>query len=485
MNKPINLIAITACPTGVAHTFMAAKAIEREAKKRNIIVKIQKNGQAGIIDQLNEQDIKNADYVLICADVAVDDSPFKDKKVFKFSAKQALRDINLIFDQVLNSKLETKKSKKFNFSVYSNILNGISYMLPFVIAGGILVALSFFWGIKSFDTKDGTYNKFAHSLKTIGDAAMVLMLPILGGYIAYSIGNRPALLPGFVGGYLAANGFASLTNEINNQDVIYNSGFLGAIIAGILAGYLIVVFQKIFVFIPEKLDSIKPMLIYPIFSSIIVGLLVIWVINFPLGYVQFWLNSFLNWLKSENKDATNLLSNLILGIILGSFIAFDLGGPINKIAYMFGVADLATSIKNDEASSIMAAICVACMIPTLVSFFAVLFFPKSFDKELKQTGYTNAFLGLTMISEGAIPFAAKKPQYIIPIFMIACSIGTSMSLMFGASVSAPHGGILIVGLVKKWYFWLLSIFISSIIGGVCLGLMFKFLKLDQIKLNTK
>jgi len=499
LQSSLNIVAVSSCPTGVAHTFMAAKSLEQEAAKRNIKIKVQKNASQGVIDQLTDEDIANADYVIIAADIKVDLAPFNGKKVFKTNTKTAIGKVAKLFDE-LDQKAEiqsgivatsnSKKSKRFgenlfkgNMNIYKHILTGISFMLPFVIAGGVIIAISFFWGIYSADSKNhpDDYDKFAHSLKTIGDAAMALMIPALAGYIAYSIGDRPAIVPGFVGGWLAQNGFSGLTNILSDgENSNITSGFLGAVLAGVLAGYLIQGLKYLSKPIPQKFNSLKSMLIFPIFGTVITGLIILWGINTPIGFLQDKINEGLLSIGGT-ESSTNVGSTIGLGIALGALISVDFGGPFNKIAYLFGVADLALHTKAGTKSIIMAGVSAGCIVPPLATSVAVLFFPQRYTNSERNSGYTNILLGLTHITEGAIPFATKKPLVNIPCFMAGSIVATTMSLLLGSATAAPHGGVLVVMLVDKWYYWLLAIAVGSVISGLLLGLTTKIYDIADVK----
>ena len=478
MSKIKKVVAVTSCATGIAHTFMAAKGLENEAKKRNIKIKVQKNAQGGIEDKLTAKEIKEADVVIIASDIKVDMSVFNGKKLVQFPVKVGMTKAKKIFDSLANATVYKHKGVNQNYEEnqenvaktfkeeckqigkksYTQLLTGISHMLPFVVAGGVLIAISFFWGIWSFDKEHYQYNAFAASLKKIGDAAFALMIPILAGYIAYSIGDRPALVPGMTGGWLAQNGFDGKS-----------SGFIGAIIAGYMAGWIIILLRKGTNWIPKNISSMKPIIIYPLFGSVIVGLTTIWGINLsfdPLFNVETGL--FTKWLKDMETGA-----KIGLAVVLGILISVDFGGPVNKVAYLFGVAALTTSLKNGEKSEVMAAVSAGCITPPLTTFVATTIFRNRFSNFEQQAGLTNLVLGSFHITEGAIPYAAKKPWINLPIFMVGSVISTTMSMLLGAATSAPHGGFVVIALVSKWYWWLLSILAGSVVSGVLLGISTK------------
>lgn len=480
MTSVKKIVAVTSCATGVAHTYMAAKGLENEAKKRGLEIKVQKNAQAGTEDLLSAADIRAADAVIIAADIKVDLAPFDGKALLSVSVKEGFSNPAKLFDKVLkgvpiyhhkdnnqtlNTNQETAKTFKAESKMlvkrsYSQLLTGVSYMLPFVVAGGILIAISFFWGIWSADLEKhpDDYVSFAASLKAIGDAAFTLMVPILAGFLAYAIGDRPALVPGMVGGYLANVGFENRS-----------SGFLGAIVAGYLAGWMIVLLRRGTFWIPKSMNSIRPIIIYPLISSIVVGLLMIWGVNYlfdPLFNPKTGL--FTEWLSNMESA-----SKVALAIVMGILISVDFGGPVNKVAYLFGVAALTTSLDNGEKSTVMAAVSAGCMTPPLTTFVATSIFRKKFSMAEINAGATNLLLGAFHITEGAIPFAAKKPWINLPVFMLGSTIATTMSILLGAATSAPHGGIAVVALVDKWYWWILAIIVGAIISGLLLGLVTK------------
>ena len=479
MTKKIKkVVAVTSCATGIAHTFMAAKGLENEAKKRKIKIKVQKNAQSGIEDRLTAKEIKEADVVIIASDIKVDMSVFNNKKLVQFPVKAGMKNAAKVFDSLLEAKVYSYKGtkqvgeeseenvaktfkeecKQIAKKSYTQLLTGISHMLPFVVAGGILIAISFFWGIWSFKEDHWQYNAFAASLKKIGDAAFALMIPILAGYIAYSIGDRPALVPGMVGGWIAQNGFDGKT-----------SGFIGAIIAGYMAGWIIILLRKGTNWVPRNLASMKPIIIYPLVGSVVVGLLTIWVINLsfnPLFNVEN--GQFTKWLKDMETG-----SKIGLAVVLGILISVDFGGPVNKVAYLFGVAALATSLQKGEKLEVMAAVSAGCITPPLTTFVATTIFKRKFSGFEQQAGLTNLVLGSFHITEGAIPYAAKKPWVNIPIFMSGSVIATTMSILLGAATSAPHGGFVVLALVSKWYWWLLSILVGAVVSGLLLGLVTK------------
>ncbi|WP_314579229.1 fructose-specific PTS transporter subunit EIIC [Enterococcus gilvus] len=453
------LIAATGCPTGIAHTYMAQEALEQAAKKKGVTIKVETHGQIGVENELTPEEIKQAEAVIIAADKDVHPERFAGKRIIDVSVSTGIKDAERLIDDALAGKgvlsaenqavdaleQETGNNTSFGRSIYKNLMNGVSHMLPFVVAGGVLIAISFaVWGIYSFDPDNAQYNATAAMLKSVGDAAMGMMVPVLAAYIAEGIAKRPGLVVGFVGGIVAMNG---------------GTGFLGGILAGFLAGYFILLLQKVLDVLPKQLDGLKAIFLYPVIGVAVIGV-VMSLLAGPMKAVNEGMMSFLAGFEHSNP--------LVLGVIVGCMCAFDMGGPINKAAYVTGTALLAQG-----NTTFMAGVSAACIAPPLITGFATLFFGKYFDTNDRNAGLVNFILGSTHITEGAIPFAAKDPIRVLPTMMLGSSIAAVLTYMFGVQVPAPHGGFLVLPVVTGKIQWVLSILIGSIVGGVILGLIQK------------
>lgn len=452
------IVAATGCPTGIAHTYMAQEALEQTAKRKGIAIKVETHGQVGIENQLTPEEIKNADAVIIAADKDVQAERFAGKRVINVPVSKGIKDADQLIEEALRGSLiaENKTvdaleqadggmAAGIGHSIYKNLMNGVSHMLPFVVAGGVIIAVSFaIWGVYSFDPNDPTYNPTSAMLKGIGDTAMGMMVPILAAYIAEGIAKRPGLVVGFVGGLLANAGGA---------------GFLGGIFAGFLAGYFILFLQKVMKGLPKQLDGLKAIFLYPVIGVLVIGV-VMSLLASPMEAINQGMMDFLAGFQNSNP--------LILGIIVGCMSAFDMGGPVNKAAYVTGTALLAQGNHT-----FMAGVSAACIAPPLITGFAVLFFGKYFDTNDRNAGLVNFILGSTHITEGAIPFAAKDPLRVLPTMMLGSSIAAVLTYMFGVQVPAPHGGFLVLPVVTGKIAWVGSILLGSIIGGVILGFIQK------------
>ncbi|WP_415227062.1 PTS fructose transporter subunit IIBC [Psychromonas sp.] len=451
-----NIVAITACPTGVAHTFMAAAALENEAKRLGYEIKVETRGSVGAKNLLSAEDIQHADLVIIAADIEVDLARFNGKKLYKTSTGLALKkteqEINNAFAQATvfqsqDANKEASQSKQKS-AVYKHLMTGVSHMLPVVVAGGLLIALSFVFGIEAFK-EEGT---MAAALMTIGGAsAFALMLPVLAGFIAFSIADRPGLAPGLIGGMLAGS---------------TGAGFLGAILAGFLAGYTAkLIADK--VNLPDSMTALKPILIIPLLASLVTGLVMIYIIGAPIAAVMASLTEFLNNMGSANA--------VLLGILLGAMMCFDLGGPVNKTAYTFGVGLLAS-----QTYAPMAAIMAAGMVPALGMGVATFLAKSKFLPSEAEAGKASFVLGLCFISEGAIPFAAEDPIRVIPCCMAGGALTGALSMLFGAQLLAPHGGLfvlLIPGAISP-----VLLYLAAIAAGTAVtGFSYAFLKKDDRK----
>ena len=446
------IVAITACPTGVAHTFMAAEALEEEARKRGYWIKVETRGSVGAKNALTSEEIDQADVVIIAADIELDLSRFAGKKLYKTSTGAALKKTAQEVDNALstqnifksNSAPSSHAGKAELPSVYKHLMTGVSHMLPLVVAGGLCIALSFVFGITAFK-EQGT---LAAALMQIGGgaAAFGLMVPVLAGFIAFSIADRPGLAPGLIGGMLATSAGA---------------GFLGGIVAGFLAGYS-AKFVADNVKLPQTMEALKPILIIPLISSLITGLIMIYVVGGPVAAAMSGLTQFLSGMTSANA--------VLLGIILGAMQCFDLGGPVNKAAYTFGVGLLAS-----QSYLPMAAIMAAGMVPALGMGVATFVARDKFTEAEREAGKASFVLGLCFISEGAIPFAARDPMRVIPSTMAGGALAGALSMLFGCTLMAPHGGLFVLA-IPNAVGNVLMYLVAIAAGTILTGLMYALLK---------
>ena len=446
------VVAVTACPTGVAHTFMAAEALEEEGKRRGYQIKVETRGSVGAGNALTEQDIADADLVIIAADIEVPLERFNGKKMYRTKTGPALKKTSEEMDKAIaqgsvyqhsgaaqKSGAETEEKK----GVYKHLMTGVSHMLPVVVAGGLIIALSFVFGIEAFK-EEGT---LAAALMSIGGgSAFALMIPVLAGYIAFSIADRPGLAPGLIGGMLASS---------------IGSGFLGGIAAGFIAGYS-AKFIADKVALPASMAALKPILIIPFVASLITGLVMIYIVGGPVAGIMSAMTEFLNNMGSANA--------VLLGVILGAMMCFDLGGPINKAAYTFGVGLLAS-----QTYAPMAAIMAAGMVPALGMGLATFLAKDKFEQGEREAGKASFVLGLCFISEGAIPFAAKDPMRVIPSCMIGGALTGALSMLFGAKLMAPHGGLFVL-LIPNAITPVLMYLVAIAVGTVVTGVSYAFLK---------
>lgn len=441
------IVAVTACPTGVAHTFMAAEAIEEEAKKRGWWCKVETRGSVGVGNELTPEEVASADVVIAACDIDVDLSKFAGKKLYRTKTGPALKKTAQEFDKAFeeatvyqpSSNTSTAKSSNEKKGIYQHLLTGVSYMLPMVVAGGLIIALSFAFG--SFEMVDGVQKLIGEShLAEIGGLAFSLMVPLLSGYIAYSIADRPGLAPGLVGGLLA---------------VSTGAGFLGGIIIGYFAGYLALLITK-YLPLPKSLEALKPILIVPLFATLITGLVMQFIVGTPIAWLMNVVTVWLNSMGTANA--------VILGAILGGMMCTDMGGPINKVAYAFG-----TGLISAQVYAPMAAVMAGGMVPPLAMGIATLIARKKFAKTEQESGKASLVLGLCFISEGAIPFAARDPLRVIPCCIVGGAITGGMALAFGSTLMTPHGGLFalaIPGVVKPVGGYLLSIVVGAVVAGV-------------------
>ena len=441
------IVAVTACPTGVAHTFMAAEAIEEEAKKRGWWCKVETRGSVGVGNELTPEEVASADVVIVACDIDVNLSKFAGKKMYRTKTGPALKKTAQELDRAFQeatiyqptSSASTTKSSNEKKGVYQHLLTGVSYMLPMVVAGGLIIALSFAFG--SFEMVDGVQKLVGEShLAEIGGLAFSLMVPLLAGYIAYSIADRPGLAPGLVGGLLA---------------VSTGAGFLGGIVIGYFAGYLAMLIAK-YLPLPKTLEALKPILIVPLLATLATGLVMQFIVGTPIAWL---MGALTEWLKSMGTA-----NAVLLGAVLGGMMCTDMGGPINKVAYAFG-----TGLISAQVYAPMAAVMAGGMVPPLAMGIATLIARKKFAKAEQESGKASLVLGLCFISEGAIPFAARDPLRVIPCCIIGGAITGGLALAFGSQLMTPHGGLFalaIPGVVKPVGGYLLSILIGSLVAGV-------------------
>ena len=454
------VLAVTACPTGIAHTFMAAESLEEKAKSMGVTIKVETNGSGGAKNVLTKEEIANAECIIIAADKKVDMARFEGKKVIQTKVANGIHKAEELINKAIsgdapvynhsgskNADEEVSGEKEsIGRQIYKHLMNGVSHMLPFVIGGGILIALAFLFDDYSINPANfGSNTPFAAFLKSVGDTAFGFMLPVLAGYIAMSIGDRPALAVGFVGGMLANSG---------------GSGFLGALLAGFIAGYLVVGLKKIFDKLPDSLEGLKPVLLYPLFGILLIGAIITFLINPPVGALNNGITNVLNNMGGSSK--------VLLGAVLGGMMAFDMGGPLNKAAYVFGTASLASGQFD-----IMAAVMVGGMVPPLAIALCTTFFKKKFTARERQSAVTNYVMGLSFITEGAIPFAAADPLKVIPACVIGSATAGALSMFFGCALRAPHGGIFVLPVISNPLGYFIALVVGSVVGMAVLAVLKK------------
>ena len=464
----VKILAVTSCPTGIAHTYMAAEGIEKAAKAKECAVKVETRGSGGAKNVLTAKEIEEADGIIVAADVQVPLDRFDGKKVIICQVSDGISKADELVDRVINGDVpvyhaangaEVKesnsgKSSGIGHQIYTQLMNGVSHMLPFVVGGGILIALAFLIDglcvdMNALSAADrgnfGTITPVAAQLKTIGNLAFGLMLPVLAGYIGEAIGDRPALAVGFVGGLMAANG---------------KSGFLGALVAGFVSGYLILLLRKLCDKLPEALEKIAPVLIYPVFGILGIGLLMNFAVEPIMGAINTALNNGLTGMGGSSK--------IVLGLILGGMMAIDMGGPFNKAAYVFGTAAIAAGNYD-----IMAAVMIGGMTPPCAIALATLLFKNKFTKSEREAGPTNFVMGLAFITEGAIPYAAADPLHVLPSCIVGSAAAGALSMAFGCTLMAPHGGIFVFPVVGNALMYLVALVVGTVISAVLLGVLKK------------
>ncbi len=475
-----DIIAATGCPTGIAHTFMAKEALEKAAAERGLTIKVETHGQVGVENELTKGEIAGAKAVVVAADKDVQAERFAGKRMVSVGVSKALsvEAAGKLIDRALAAKGddsvaaaadvedEVEEKESIGHIIYKHLMNGVSHMLVFVVAGGVLTAVSFLWGITSFDSTASDYNSFAAMLKIIGGIAMNLMVPVLSAYIAESIGKRPALVPGFVAGMIAIQGLPvnAETGMIDAGGAGVGFGFLGGIVGGFLAGYVILLLEKVFSKLPKNLDGLKAIFLYPLFSTAIVGLVMLG-ISGPMAAINTAMMDFLKGLSASGA--------IVLGLAIGCMCAVDMGGPVNKAAYVTGTAmlteALAAGVGTDTynfGTNFMAAVSAACIVPPLITTFAVVVGKKYFSQEDHDAGIVNLILGCTHITEGAIPFMTKNIWPVMPIMMLGSSIASILTIMFNVHDPAPHGGFLVLPVVENGPLWVLAILIGAVVGGI-------------------
>ncbi|MGL5313661.1 MAG: PTS fructose transporter subunit IIABC [Peptostreptococcaceae bacterium] len=452
------VLAVTACPTGIAHTFMAAESLNKTGEKKGVSIKVETNGSSGAKNILTKEEIENATCIIVAADKNVEMARFNGKKVIITKVANGIHKADELIERAAKGDApvynhtgagaveESAEDETVFRKIYKHLMNGVSNMLPFVVAGGILIALAFLFDNYEINPANfGSNTPLAAFLKGIGDTAFAFMLPVLSGYIAYSIADRPALVAGFVGGMLAKEG---------------GSGFLGALLAGFIAGYVVLGLKKLFANLPQSLDGIKPVLLFPLFGTLLVGAIMTFIVIPPCTAINDAMVAFLQSLGGSSK--------LVLGLVLGGMMAIDMGGPINKAAYVFGVASL-----DAGQFDIMAAVMAGGMVPPLAIALCTTFFKNRFTKEQRESGKVNYVMGLSFITEGAIPFAAADPLKVIPSCVAGSAVAGALSMVFGAQLRAPHGGLFVVPVVSNPLGYIAAIVIGAVVGMVVLAALKK------------
>ena len=467
-DKQVNILAVTGCPTGIAHTYMAAEGIEKAAKAKGCFVKVETRGSGGAKNVLTAKEIEEADGIIVAADTQVPMDRFNGKKVIVCQVSDGISKADQLVDRVIrgdvpvfksdNASAETasagKQSGGVGHQIYTQLMNGVSHMLPFVVGGGILIAIAFLIdglcvdmnALAEAERADfGTITPAAALFKNIGGVAFGFMLPVLAGFIAMAIGDRPALAVGFVGGMMAANG---------------SSGFLGALVAGFAAGYIIKALIAVCGKLPDALEKIAPVLLYPLFGILIMGLLMTFIVEPVMGAVNGAMNNGLMSMSGSSK--------VVLGLILGGMMAIDMGGPFNKAAYVFGTAAIAAGNYD-----IMASVMIGGMVPPCGIALATLLFKNKFTKAERESGPTNFIMGLAFITEGAIPFAAADPLHVLPSCVAGSAIAGALSMAFGCTLMAPHGGIFVFPVVGNALMYVIALIVGTIISAALLGALKK------------
>mgnify|MGYP000765743981 FL=1 len=467
-DSQVKILAVTSCPTGIAHTYMAAEGLEKAAKAKNCYIKVETRGSGGAKNVLTDKDIEEADFIIIAADAKVPMERFDGKKLIERQVSDGINKADELIDLAIKGEAPVYKSgvrsdgevektttkKGIGHKIYTQLMNGVSHMLPFVVGGGILIAISFLIDgfavdINSLSAAErssfGSITDAARLFNEIGNVAFKFMLPVLAGFIAMAIGDRPALAVGFVGGMMAANG---------------TSGFLGALVAGFTAGYIVLLLVKLCSKLPDALEKIAPVLIYPVVGILVMGLLMKFAVEPVMGYINTAMN---NGLKSMGSG-----SRIVLGLVLGGMMAIDMGGPFNKAAYVFGTASIASGNYD-----MMASVMIGGMVPPCAIALATIIFKNKFSKQERQSGPTNLIMGLAFITEGAIPYAAADPFRVIPACVVGSGVAGALSMAFKCTLMAPHGGIFVVPVMGNKFMYLLALVIGTAVSTVLLGILKK------------
>ena len=488
-DKPL-IVAVTACTTGIAHTYMAEEALIKQGDEMGVTVRVETNGASGVGNRLTADEIARAKGVIIAADKAVEMARFDGKALVSRPVADGIKKSEELINIILDGKAETytasageassssDASEKLSLGAafYKHLMSGVSQMLPFVIGGGILIAISFlidqFMGVPNDQLSHlGNYHEIAAVFNQLGNAAFGFMIPVFAAYIAYSIAEKPGLVAGFTAGAMATSGIAfgrisfySLDSAVNLADNQIASGFLGALVGGFLAGGVILVLKKALAFLPKSLEGIKSILLYPLLGVLVTGFLMLF-INIPMAAINSALYDFLDSLSGS--------SAIILGLILGGMMAIDMGGPFNKAAYVFGTSSLTAAALSNGGSVVMAAVMAGGMVPPLAVFVATRLFKDKFTAEERDAGLTNIVMGLSFITEGAIPFGAADPARAIPSFMVGSAVTGALVGAFGIKLMAPHGGIFVFALTSNWILYLVAIVIGAIVSGLLFGALRK------------
>lgn len=467
-DNQVKILAVTSCPTGIAHTYMAAEGLEKAAKAKNCYIKVETRGSGGAKNVLTDKDIEEADFIIIAADAKVPMERFDGKKLIERQVSDGINKADELIDIAIKGEApvyrsgvrsdgevkKTTEKKGIGHKIYTQLMNGVSHMLPFVVGGGILIALSFLIDgfavdINSLSAAErssfGSITDAARLFNEIGNVAFKFMLPVLAGFIAMAIGDRPALAVGFVGGMMAANG---------------TSGFLGALVAGFAAGYIVLLLVKLCSKLPDALEKIAPVLIYPVVGILVMGLLMKFAVEPVMGYINTAMNNGLNSMGSGSR--------IVLGLVLGGMMAIDMGGPFNKAAYVFGTASIASGNYD-----MMASVMIGGMVPPCAIALATIIFKNKFSKQERQSGPTNLIMGLAFITEGAIPYAAADPFRVIPACVVGSGVAGALSMAFKCTLMAPHGGIFVVPVMGNKFMYLLALVIGTAVSTVLLGILKK------------
>lgn len=474
-NGSYRVLAVTACPTGIAHTYMAAESLENKGKEMGVSIKVETNGSGGAKNVLTKEEIDNAECIIIAADKNVEMARFDGKKVIKTKVADGIHKAEELINRATSGEAhvyhhaggasesqDDGDNESFGRQIYKHLMNGVSHMLPFVIGGGILIALAFLLDDYSIDPSNfGMNTPVAAFLKTVGGGAFGFMLPVLAGFIAMSIADRPGLAVGFVGGSLASAG-TTYASAFDSSIPAVSGGFLGALFAGFAAGYLVLGLKKLFDLLPDALDGLKPTLLYPLFGIGLIGLIMV-LVNPFFGSINTGITGFLNSMGGTSK--------VLLGIVVAGMMAIDMGGPFNKAAYVFGTASLASG--NYE---VMAAVMAGGMVPPLAIALATTFFGNRFTENERKSGITNYIMGLSFITEGAIPFAAADPLRVIPSCIVGSAVAGAMSMIFNCTLMAPHGGIFVVPVIGNPLMYLAAVAVGAVVGMIMLAVLKKPIK---------